>query len=105
MDQVIQLMTKGYVNSDDGKDTPQDPVTGIEKITLLEAAAQVFIFWFGGFETSSTTATYCLYEMAMNQDIQEKLADEINSVSQKFGGLSYESIMEMTYLDKVISGQ
>ncbi|XP_046435277.1 cytochrome P450 6A1-like [Neodiprion fabricii] len=103
MDLVIQLMTKGYVNSDDGKNTQQDPVTDNEKITLLEAAAQVFIFWFGGFETSSTAATYCLYEMAMNQVIQEKLADEINSVIQKFGSLTYDSITEMTYLDKVIS--
>ncbi|XP_046629103.1 probable cytochrome P450 6a14 [Neodiprion virginianus] len=103
MDLVIQLMTKGYVNSDHGKNTQQDPVTDNEKITLLEAAAQVFIFWFGGFETSSTTATYCLYEMAMNQVIQEKLADEINSVIQKFGSLTYDSITEMTYLDKVIS--
>ncbi|XP_046751373.1 uncharacterized protein LOC124414469 [Diprion similis] len=103
MDLVIQLLTKGYVNSDDGKDTQQDSVTANDKITMLEGAAQAFVFWVGGFETSSSTATHCLYEMAMNQDIQDKLAEEMNRVLEKFGGLTYDAIMEMTYLHKVVS--
>ncbi|XP_046751464.1 probable cytochrome P450 6a13 [Diprion similis] len=103
MDLVIQLLTKGYVNSDDGKDTQQDSVTASDKITMLEGAAQAFVFWVAGFETSSSTATHCLYEMAMNQDIQDTLSEEMNRVLEKFGGLTYDAIMEMTYLHKVVS--
>ncbi|XP_046601987.1 uncharacterized protein LOC107221305 [Neodiprion lecontei] len=103
LDLVIQLMTKGYVKSDDGKDTERDPVAASEKITMLEGAAQAFVFWLGGFETSSSTATHCLYEMAMNPDIQEKLSREINIVLEKVGGLTYDAIAEMPYLDKVVS--
>jgi len=69
-------------------------------------AAQVFVFFFGGFETSSTTMTLCLYELSLHQDIQDRLRQEIDVVLQKYDGkLTYEGIQEMEYLDKVVSGK
>ncbi|XP_046751461.1 probable cytochrome P450 6a13 [Diprion similis] len=102
---AMQLINTGYVQGDDEdhKETTQNSVNAIDKITMLEGAAQAFAFWVGGFETSSSTATHCLYEMALNQDIQEKLSNEINTVLEKFRGLTYDSISEMTYLHKVVS--
>lgn len=76
----------------------------MDKITPLEGAAQAFIFWLAGFETSSTTATYCLYELALAQEIQDQVANEVNGVLKKFGGLTYDGIGEMQYLHKVVSG-
>jgi cytochrome P450 family 6 len=68
-------------------------------------AAQVFLFFAAGFETSSTTMTFCLYELAINPDIQEVLRSEIDTVLEKHhGNISYEAIQEMTYLDKVVAG-
>jgi cytochrome P450 family 6 len=69
-------------------------------------AAQAFVFFVAGFETSSTTMTFCLYELAMNPHVQERVQAEIDSVTQQHGGnITYESIMEMQYLDKVVSGE
>jgi cytochrome P450 family 6 len=69
-------------------------------------AAQAFIFFAAGFDTSSTTMTFCLYELAVNPDIQEALRNEIDTVLEKHGGnISYEAIQEMTYLDKVVAGK
>jgi cytochrome P450 family 6 len=69
-------------------------------------AAQVFVFFFGGFETSSTTMTFCLYELSLHQDIQDRVREEIDVVLQKHEGkLTYESIKEMEYLDKVVAGK
>lgn len=72
---------------------------------MYDGAAQAFVFWIAGFETSSTTATIALYELALNQDIQDTLAKEINKVLAEFGGVTYDSINAMPYLHKVLSGE
>jgi cytochrome P450 family 6 len=69
-------------------------------------AAQAFVFFLAGFETSSTTMTFCLYELAINSDIQEVLRSEIDTVLEKHdGNISYEAIQEMAYLNKVVAGE
>jgi hypothetical protein len=69
-------------------------------------AAQAFVFFVAGFETSSTTMAFCLYELTQNPDIQERLQAEIDSVSEQHGGnITYDSILEMQYLDKIVNGE
>lgn len=64
--------------------------------------AQAFIFFAAGFETSSTTMTNALYELAINQDIQDKLRVELKEAEEKYkGDLRYENIKELKYLDQV----
>lgn len=75
-------------------------------LTLEEVTAQCFIFFLGGFETSSTTMTFTLYELAKNEEIQEKLREEILRILDKHEGkITYEGISEMKYLDQVIDGK
>lgn len=77
-----------------------------EKLSFNEVAANCFIFFNAGFETSSSTATFVLYHLATNQKIQEKLRDEIKAVVKKEGGkITYEGIKEMTYLQQIIDGE
>lgn len=71
-----------------------------------EVTAQVIVFFTGGFETTSTTMSFCLYEMAKNMDIQVRLRSEMDGVlSQHGGNITYEAVKEMKYLDTVISGE
>ena len=77
-----------------------------EGISMDSMAAQAFVFFLGGFETSSTTMTFCLYELSLHQDIQDRVREEIDVVLQKHDGkLTYDAIQEMEYLDKVVSGK
>ncbi|XP_053982863.1 probable cytochrome P450 6a14 [Hylaeus volcanicus] len=78
-----------------------EKVSDIE-LTEMVLAAQAFAFFGAGFETSSGTISHALYELALNQDIQEKLRQEINEYHTKYNGdWKYETLKEMVYLDKI----
>lgn len=50
--------------------------------------------------------TYTLYELALNQGIQDRVRREINSVMERHDGkITYDGLMEMTYLDQVVYGE
>ncbi|XP_030388133.1 probable cytochrome P450 6a23 [Scaptodrosophila lebanonensis] len=72
-------------------------------LSFNELAAQAFIFFLAGFETSSTTMGYALYELAQHQDIQDKLRDEVNLIMAKHNeDLNYEAMKQMQYLERVV---
>jgi hypothetical protein len=67
--------------------------------------AQCFAFLTAGFETSSTTMTLILHELALQPDIQRRLRAETTQVLDKHNHeVTYDGLQEMTYLDMVISG-
>jgi cytochrome P450 family 6 len=78
----------------------------LSEVTMDVVAAQAFVFFLAGFETTSATMTFCLYEMALYPDIQERVRNEIDAVLERHGGnITYEAISELEYLDKVVSGE
>jgi cytochrome P450 family 6 len=78
----------------------------IAGLSMNSLAAQAFVFFLAGFETSSTTMTFCMYELALHPDIQERVREEIDIVLKKHdGNITYQAIQEMEYLDKVVSGK
>lgn len=75
------------------------------ELTNSLLASQTFAFFVGGFETSSSTMSHALYELAQNLEIQDKLREEIRNVyDQNNGVLTYADIKRMKYLDKVLKG-
>ncbi|XP_065080063.1 probable cytochrome P450 6a14 [Ochlerotatus camptorhynchus] len=80
------------------------PDSGGDGLTMNELAAQCFVFFAAGFETSSTTMNFCLYELALAEDIQDRLREEINEVlGENDGQLTYDALMKMDYLDRVLN--
>ncbi|XP_051154138.1 cytochrome P450 6k1-like isoform X2 [Leptopilina boulardi] len=66
--------------------------------------SQAAIFFTGGFETSSTTMSFTLYELALHTEIQKKLRLEIDEALKANGGkITYDMVMTLPYLDMVIS--
>ncbi|KAK9884792.1 hypothetical protein WA026_009020 [Henosepilachna vigintioctopunctata] len=100
---LIQLKNKGKL-VDEEKLSVENITETENKITLEELAAQAFIFFEAGFETSSTTMTFCLYELAKSKNIQERVRKEIKKVlSRHDGKMTYDAIMDMQYLEQVIN--
>ncbi|XP_055294932.1 cytochrome P450 6A1-like [Sitodiplosis mosellana] len=71
-------------------------------LTVNQIAAQSFLFFVAGYETSSTTMLFALYELALNQEVQSKLRREIQNALKKHGNFSYEMMMDIPYLDQTI---
>nr|UNY86272.1 CYP6a13 [Phyllotreta striolata] len=100
---LIQLKNMGKVLEDDEAALKGDHKNVSGTITMNELAAQAFIFFIAGFETSATTMTFALLELALNPDVQEKLREEIKQTLKKNDNkLTYESVVEMEYLEKVV---
>jgi cytochrome P450 family 6 len=69
-------------------------------------ASQAFLFFAAGFETSSTALSFCLLELAINPEIQQRLSIEIDTALEKCKGLvTYDEIQSMSYLGKVVNGE
>ncbi|KAJ8913636.1 hypothetical protein NQ315_007353 [Exocentrus adspersus] len=73
-------------------------------LSMNEIVAQSFIFFLAGFETSASTMTFTLFELATHQDIQDRLRAEIVDVLAGHNNeITYDSVNEMKYLDQVIN--
>lgn len=95
---LMQLMKKESLEG-------ESDVVG-EKLTVEQVAAQAFMFFLAGFETSSTAMCYTLYELSQNQEVQDKARDEVRKVlSQHDGQFTYDAMMDMHYVDNCLSGK
>ena len=82
--------------------TPEFQQLGVTEKT---AVAQSLIFLFAGFDTIATTMTMLCYQLAMNPDKQEKLAEEIDGfwADSDSGKIDYDKLGELPYLSACIS--
>uniref|UniRef100_T1J9R2 Cytochrome P450 n=1 Tax=Strigamia maritima TaxID=126957 RepID=T1J9R2_STRMM len=64
--------------------------------------AQTILFILAGHESTANTLNFLAYELAQNQDVQEKLIKEVDEVmTHSKGKLLYEGVASMQYLDMV----
>jgi len=88
------------------KDAILTNVEGKLKFDEDTIIAQLILFFIGGFDSTKTVILFTLYELALNPDVQEKLAREITNVPVDYdGNISYESVNKMEYMDQVICGK
>ncbi|KAG5348096.1 CP9E2 protein, partial [Acromyrmex charruanus] len=78
--------------------------TSVHKMTLDDIVSQAFIFFFASFDTSSTLMCFVAHELAVNQDIQDRLRKEVQQyLTEGNDEISYESLSKMSYMDLIIS--
>lgn len=100
---LIQLKSNGKLDGDSEEKVIKSD-SGLA-LTMAEAAAQAFIFFLAGFETTSTTISFALFEMSLNEEIQLRARREVyESLRQHNGKLNYEVVMELQYLEAIILG-
>uniref|UniRef100_A0A8C1F645 unspecific monooxygenase n=1 Tax=Cyprinus carpio carpio TaxID=630221 RepID=A0A8C1F645_CYPCA len=68
-----------------------------------EILSQSLVFILGGYETTSTTLTFLLYNLATNPDCLEKLVEEIDTNFPPDTPITYDALMKMDYLEMAIN--
>jgi cytochrome P450 family 6 len=99
MDLMLELRNAGEIR---GSKKREDDEDGHLRITDDLLAAQAFIFYAGGYETSASTVSFLLHELALNQEIQERAVNEINEVLARHDHqLTYDALKDMTYVTQI----
>uniref|UniRef100_A0A8C6DSX8 unspecific monooxygenase n=1 Tax=Moschus moschiferus TaxID=68415 RepID=A0A8C6DSX8_MOSMO len=89
----LQLM----INSQNSKETDNH-----KALSDQELIAQSIIFIFGGYETTSNTLSFIMYELATHPDVQQKLQEEIDATFPNKAAPTYDVLAQMEYLDMVV---
>lgn len=107
--ETVEYRTENKIERNDFLDLllkVKEGQTDENKLTIDQIAAQCFLFFIAGFETSSSTATFVLYNLVQHPEIQEKVRNEVKSVVAKYDGkITYDGIMEMKILQMIIDGE
>ncbi|KAJ6641172.1 Cytochrome P450 6k1 [Pseudolycoriella hygida] len=103
MQLLIQLKNQGFLSADKGetKWAEKDGSQELKKLSYEDLAANAFLFFVAGFETSSSTLSFCIFELARNPQLQRKVQEEIDTVLAANGNkdFTYETIHELKYLE------
>lgn len=105
MQLLIQLKNQGYVSADkDSEEKNEKTAENSKKLSMNQIAANVFVFFIAGFETSSSTMSFCLFELARNPEIQRKVQEEVDRVfeSASTEEITYEMLSELKYLENCV---
>lgn len=81
--------------------------TNINQMTIQDVAAQAYVFFLGGFISTSSILIYLLPELSIpNQNyIQDKARQEITKIRKKYNGnLTLKAFKKMKYIEMIIQG-
>ncbi|CAH4028006.1 unnamed protein product [Pieris brassicae] len=103
VDLVLGLRNDKFITGDSISNLKSEK----KKITLEVdhdlLTAQCMLFFAAGFETSATTLSFMLFEMAKNPEIQKRVLHEVDDYFSKNDKLSYECVSETPFLDACIN--
>ncbi|CAG9859907.1 unnamed protein product [Phyllotreta striolata] len=96
---LIQLKNNDELSDDSKINGKSDK----QFLTMEQLTAQCYVFFLAGYETSASTMTFALMNMALYPETQEKAREEVNRIMKKYDDqITYDGIMEMMYLDQVL---
>ena len=107
LDLMLDIMKNDLAEDDEDKNMVQEKVPGkkqLPPITEDQVIAQALIFLTAGYDTTGTTLSFLTYALSKDQEVQERLRDEIDAAFEENDGElpDYTVIQGLPYLDMVI---
>jgi cytochrome P450 family 6 len=69
-------------------------------MSFEEIASNVFLFFVAASESTSSTVAYTIYELSRSEELLARAQQDVNrTLEEHHGELTYESIMEMKFID------
>ncbi|XP_034834771.1 cytochrome P450 6B6-like [Maniola hyperantus] len=102
MDILLELRQKGKIVGESIERQNPDGSPAIVELELDDEllAAQVFVFFAAGYETSSSASSFLLHMLAYHPDVQERCQKEVDEVLAKYDGkLCFDAVRDMKYLE------
>uniref|UniRef100_A0A0B7B6B8 Cytochrome P450 n=1 Tax=Arion vulgaris TaxID=1028688 RepID=A0A0B7B6B8_9EUPU len=87
----------------EAEDDVSEEFIGDKKLTTEEIVAQAILFIIAGYETTSTTLQYLGYELAKNQDVQDKVMEEMLEVLGESTEPDYDKCQNLKYMEATIN--
>lgn len=98
MQYLIQLRNNSEAGGDEWKINSSGK--SVKSMSYEQIAAQVFIFYIAGSESSSSAVAYTLYELTQNEELMERAQVDVKETLEKHNGeMSYDAIMDMKFID------
>jgi len=72
-----------------------------DKLPEEEVIGQMNTFIFAGHDTTTGAISRIIHQLALNQDVQTKLREEVTAARREHGDLEYDILMGLPYLDAV----
>ena len=110
---LVDLMidaTEGKLESTEAHENTQNNLAALSEcntkttkdISYDRVISTAGVLLLAGYDTTGTTMSYVIYELAMHQDHQDTLFEEIENAKNNSDGLSYDAIQSLPYLDAII---
>eukprot|EP00058_Branchiostoma_floridae_P022571 XP_002608061.1 hypothetical protein BRAFLDRAFT_75013 [Branchiostoma floridae] len=99
---LLQIMIDAHQESGDESTNGPKVVGKKQPLTRDDVVGNGIGFFSAAFETLSTSMSFALYQLALDQEVQDKARQEINEVIGSDGEVHYEAVQKMSYLEMCI---
>ncbi|KAG6464272.1 hypothetical protein O3G_MSEX014398 [Manduca sexta] len=104
VDLVLALKQKNHIIGDSLNSKSMDNKKIEMKVTDDLLVSQCIVFFAAGFETSASTLSCALYELAKNQEAQRRAQEEVDEyLRRRNNKLVYECVTELPYIEACLN--
>ncbi|XP_078582456.1 cytochrome P450 3A11-like [Branchiostoma floridae x Branchiostoma japonicum] len=100
----MQLMANAHKEKEEDKeDMGEVKVQGQRKaLTKADVVSNGILFFLAGYDTTSLTMAYTMYNLALNQEAQDDVIREVDDVMEGKDDIDNEALGQLTYLEMCI---